>query len=265
MDALRPQRAESRAIGVKSDGRRCQQAGMDARPCTAFAFLVLWCGAMVSCEKASPTPPPAPLVSKAPATFVDTSFSYDPIEHAGGDPRVTTIRLGDRLRVYAVVPAWTPATLSMLDREGRVLHSVRLDLPPGGTISGRLPQIDGWEKIRLIRGVDGFDSERFERRVGVPEAELTTQRMNEIDATPDRGHEGSGEGVELKQAERSAATVSSETSLDPNFGRVYVLGGSYSMAGVGDEWKRDGPVSDEHWLTDGVRQSIAEALLIVFP
>lgn len=160
------------------------------------------------------------------------------------------------------VPAWTPATFAMLDSEGRVLHSVRLDLPPGGTISGSLPQIDGWESIRVTRAFGALDSARFERRIGVPEHELTAERVAEIAAPSAKTGEEPGRGG------TSSSLATQETNLDPHFGRVIVLGGagstSSTASGVGDEWKQATPISDAHWLTDSVHQMIADAVAATF-
>ncbi|MDX2114275.1 MAG: hypothetical protein SFZ24_01470 [Planctomycetota bacterium] len=195
------------------------------------------------------SPAAVSVAAHAPTLALANGFTYDPAALTPGFPEVTTIRLGERIRMYVHVSTWTPGTLALLSGSGDVMMTLRLDVPPGGTISGDLDALaPGFEEVRFSMGRLSPARPLAEHRMGVAEGELTADSL--------KG------GAELPEWDASIGT--SETELDPNFGRVVIVwwreGGAslHSFTGVASEWKGPGPKPDEFWLSEGVRATLDE-------
>jgi hypothetical protein len=198
---------------------------------------------------------------------VAPGFMYDPAALTPGFPAVTTIDLGPRLRVFSTVGRWTPASLVLLDEHGGIITTIRLDLPPAGTVRGRLDAIaPDVVAVRLTtaRDIEEASLAATERRIGIHEPELAHDRLVELGLvrTSSQVEPRSGESVVGADQTTASAINSSETSLDPNFGRVMIVGGegsasTSSFTGVADQWDGPGDPSEQHWLSQTVRRVLS--------
>lgn len=187
--------------------------------------------------------PSAPTKAAAPA--MGRGFRYDA---AAGEPRVTTIRLGDQVRIFAVVPEWMPATVSLIDEQGATVRVFRMDLPPSGVIDADIPELAASEKIRVYFAPVAAP---FERRIGVDEPVLTTERVKEI--APGLGGAESG----TKKWEIDVKGL--ETSVKPGTRRACVVGLTHTFFESTSGVDAVRTLSDEEWLTPAVREAIAKA------
>ncbi|MCE9618766.1 MAG: hypothetical protein K8R92_02530 [Planctomycetes bacterium] len=138
-------------------------------------------------KKQAPTAPTATNASGVAPPKADTAsviasngFAYSPDELAPGYPEVVTIRLGNRLRIYSISPDWNPATLALLDKQKDVLWSIRLDLPPRGTVNGSIPNGIDPDSVRITRSAGAFDASHVSHLIGATEPEWSTVRMKEL-------------------------------------------------------------------------------------
>ena len=194
---------------------------------------------------------------------VGPDFQYDPGDRLEGYAEFVTIRLGNDLRIFRGPGDWCPATLALLDGQNKVLSSFRLDLPPVGAISGKLPDTaKNAVKIRLVHPVAGLTPATWERRIGVPEPELTADRMEEL---YDARHPDS------KTANTSITLSSHEAGLDANFASIQLISDSeqsrpgvnsvtsYTACLVADHMRsQENKVSDEDWVSPQVRNVFNE-------
>lgn len=203
-------------------------------------------------------------IAAAPKVVLGPGFAYSPNDSIEGQPGVTTIRLGDRLRVFAAVDRWTPATIALLGKDDAVLWSARLDLPPGGSITGSLPEVVGAEKAAISHGAGEFDAGGFERRIGVPEEEVTTQSMRDIGAVRAKERALEEPGFKVTQKDWDAQTSRCVTSLERDGARVCVIGSAYTYFGTAQRWAGEGGVGegsapDSLWLTPSVLDALRQA------
>lgn len=230
--------------------------------------------ALAGCERApakqgGAAKAPEARVSAAPAAPVPrlelaSGWSYDPSDRIAGYEEFVTIRLGPRLRVYVLEQEWTPATLALLDENDHVLSSIRLDLPPVGSISGPSLQIpDSVRKVRLTQAVEGRAGDAWVRRIGTPAPELSTEQVKEINAESERP--GSAD-----RAPQTISLAAHASGLDPVFGKIMINAGRLQNAGgvsraaqssasgiANHEFAKESP-SDERWLTPFVREQFAQ-------
>ncbi len=201
-------------------------------------------------------PATSPVVGAQPSDLVTLGpgYTFDPNDLTPGYPDVVTIRLGERLRIYSTLSDWTPATLALLDAQENVLWCSRLDLPPRGSVTGRLPIGLEPAYVRFVRCTGDFAAERLERRIGVPEPELSPARMKALGINLPQPVANQSE----EQAAWSWGTVAVITDLSPGVGRVIVASTTMSYCGVAAVWQAEGPAPDAHWLSEGVRNFLEE-------
>jgi hypothetical protein len=241
----------------------------------ALASLLAFLAGCSGCSNAEiPSPAtsnetrmPAPPESRSASEEirVGPGFRYDPDDRLPGYEEFVTIRLGNALRIF-YRGEWRPATLALLDDQSNVLVSLRLDLPPVGAISGALPDTTPpFTQARLVHAANGLTIGNWERRIGLPEPELTVERINELD------HEA--QNLESNAAS-SVVTLSSHTAtLDPSFGSIHIVAcdaqeEAHSGADIVDSYtanfvanhkrSEDELVSDEAWLLRRVRDAFDE-------
>jgi hypothetical protein len=194
----------------------------------------------------------------APAVVVANGFVYDPDEVIPAYPGVVPIRLGDRLRIYSIAKEWTPATLALLDANQSVLWSVRLDLPPKGSINGAIPAGIEFAQIRITQPGGLFDASQLERRIGVVESEWTASRMKEFGLVP----------VESKQSRLGDAAVTESLwngqvkscmfGCPPQAAAIIVCTPTGTMMSTVEPWRGTEPAPDDHWLDATVRSFLDE-------
>jgi len=250
--------------------------GLSQQPCmTRVVMAIVVClGALAGCDRAPArqgvaAKAPEARASAAPAMptprlELASGWSYDPSDRIEGYEEFVTIRLGSRLRVYVLPQEWTPATLALLDEDDRVVSSIRLDLPPVGSISGPSLQIpDSVRTVRLTQVVDGRAGDSWVRRIGTPAPELSSEQVEEINAESERP--GSDE-----RPSQTITLSAHATGLDPVFGRIMINAGRLqntdgvsraaqsSASGVANhEFAKESP-SDERWLTSFVKEQFAQ-------
>lgn len=186
-------------------------------------------------------------------------WTYDPDDRIPGYEEFVTFRMGPRVRVYARLEPWQPATIAFVDESGTILTSMRLDCPPHGSVtapSGVVP--DSVYEVRITVLSEGRSAQPWERRIGVVEPELDTDRvraLNELHAGP----------ADAAEASRSIRLTSSSGSLSGSFGHVKIVAARYVDPGSGltmigtnsmtssadHEFAKEDP-SDERWLTKTV-------------
>ena len=194
-------------------------------------------------------PPPAPSTGKV---ITAEGWSYDPEDLTPGFPDVTTIRLGDRIRIWSrAATDWFPMTIAMLDATDIAMVSFRLDVPPAGSITGALPVTPRpCTKIRITQCIATLDNPNFTRRIGTEEPELTTPRLRDQgiiskdrDQHPDPKVDPSDDDKILDQAIEAITTE----FLQDEFGRDVILDGS-TVYLSGSNPRKSRPVSDDQWL-----------------
>lgn len=188
----------------------------------------------------------SPSTAATPATpTLGRGFRYDP---AAGEPGVTTIRLGDQMRIFAVLPDWVPATVSLLDEQGGVVRVVRMDIPPAGVIHADIPELAASAKIQVYFASVAAP---FERRIGIDEPVLTSERVKEI--APGAVREEGG----AKQWTINVKGL--ETPVKPGTRRTCVVGLTRTFFESTSGVDASRTSSDDEWLTPGVREAIAKA------
>lgn len=227
---------------------------------------------LAACSDGDPAPSPAPKSagSAAPASKPDAApqpstgkvitakgWSYDPDDLTPGFPDVTTIRLGDQIRIWSrAATDWFPMTIAMLDASDISMVSFRLDVPPRGSITGALPDTPRpCTKIRITQCIATLDDPNFTRRIGTKEPELTTPRLRdqrilskdrekhpEPKLDPYDNHKILDVGIEAVTTE----------FLKEQFGRDVILDGSTVYLSGSNPWKTR-PVSDADWLDDRIQ------------
>lgn len=187
--------------------------------------------------------PAAAATPGAPVT--GRGFRYDA---ASGEAGFATIQMGAHLRMFVVLPEWTPATVTLLDEQGATVRVFRLDLPPQGVIDADVPELAASEKMQVYFARVATP---FERRIGVNEAMLTTERVKEI--APGVIQEEAGE----KRWEIDVKGL--QTSVKPGTRRVCVVGLEHTFFESVSGADAARVLSDEDWLTPAVREAIAKA------
>jgi hypothetical protein len=209
--------------------------------CLTAAYAI----ALTGCDR-PPAPAPAPPLV-APAVVVAPGYTFDPTIASAATSGFTSLEFGARLRVYVKTDRWIPATLTVTRAEGSgtLSRTIRIDVPPSGRVTGPLLDDAGSDDtVRITLAREGVDADCFERRIGVSEPELTADRLREINAASSTQVRSGG----LAISAFGVAISSTETSLDPNFGRVVVIDGESSAVGVADAADPEHPGSDAHWL-----------------
>lgn len=203
-------------------------------------------------------PASEPVSLPSPAVSLSEGFRFSPGEETAGFPGVLTIDLGPRLRIFTVTAGPTPAVLTLIGADGRDIRSVRMDLPPGGTV--RAPEGFIGPEVTSVRldalamaGGGSAPGESVIGALGRPEALKPTNPVG---------------------GEVSSSVVSADIGLQPMFGtvKVWALPRSeattmagvpadvvevYSGSFVADAWSGEGPPPDAHWLTERVRAALA--------
>lgn len=214
--------------------------------------------AMVGCSQppTSSTKGAAPAKPTALRLAVAGGFVYDPHDLTPGYPNVATIRLGDRLRIYAAFDRWTPATLALLDEQKNIIWCARLDLPPGGTVTGEIPESVERATLRLVRSADAFDTSHLEFRIGMIEPEWSTARMKDAGIA----QTASTANASGAASNWTSVTVSCESSLDPGVGRVLITTPLSTIFTATSPWSGESPAPDAHWLSEEVRAYLDDYL-----
>lgn len=188
------------------------------------------------------TPAPAPAVVLAPG------YTFDPTISAAATTGFTSIHFGERLRIYARTDRWIPATITVVRTQtsGETSsRTVRIDIPPSGRITAPLLDDAGPDDtIRIAVAREGVDAERFERRIGVSEPELTADRLREINAASSTEVRAGG----LALSAFSVAISSAQTALEPTYGRIVVIDGPHSSFATTTAPDPANPDPDAHWI-----------------
>lgn len=222
----------------------------------------------VGCSsEAESQPPPNPGASKGAGADASTpsasastegkvvlgeGWTYDADALTDGFPDVTTIRLGDRIRIWSrAADDWFPMTVALLDEHDISMASFRVDVPPKGTVTGVMPETARpVKKVRITQAIVALDGEPFRPRIGVAEPELTTPRLREMrmiskdrEKHPDPKIDPYDKDVVVDPAIEAVTTE----LLQPAFGRDVILDGETVYFSGSNPWKTR-PVSDEEWL-----------------
>ncbi len=207
-------------------------------------------------------PPPAPAQAPPPKPssgkiVTAPGFTYDPNDLTPGFPDVTTIRLGDRIRIWSrAATDWYPMTIALLDDSEISMVSFRLDVPPAGSITGVLPKTARpYTKIRITQCMTTLDNPNFTRRIGTEEPELTTPRLRDqrifskdLEKHPDPKVDPDDNHKILDQAIEAVTTE----LLKEQFGRDVILDGGTVYLSGSNPWKSR-PVSDAEWLDGRIK------------
>ena len=185
-------------------------------------------------------------------------WSYDADALTAEFPDVTTIRLGDQIRIWSrAADDWFPMTVALLDEQDISMVSFRVDVPPKGTVTGVMPETARpVKKVRITQVIVALDGEPFRPRIGVVEPELTTPRLREMRMiSKDRGKHPDPkiDPYDKDVVVDPALEVVTTELLQPAFGRDVILDGGTVYFSGSNPWKAR-PVSDEEWL-DGRIQS----------
>lgn len=190
---------------------------------------------------------------KPTAPFIGTGFAYDPRDLTPGYPDVATIRLGDRLRIYHAGDKWRPATLALLDERDAVLLSLRLDLPPHGSINGLLPRTTSpCASVRITLAAPICDEDQGLIRIGCEEPELTLERVKLLGLAKLEANNDVARTTKSPMSDAPMCITGSMTNLDRIFGRIIVLHKSGTYVGVADDWGGK-PPTDLQWLNPRAR------------
>lgn len=199
--------------------------------------------------------------SRAPAPQCAPDFRYDAHAVDVEWPDLAMVRLGEQVRIWSAVDRWTPATVTLRDAAGAALHSIRVDLPPRGAITGGLPSIVGVHRIELA--VAQYDRAMpvvaHQPLVGVAEPQLTMDRLSASGWTPWRRSEQAGDSF---KASGGAPGVSvSHHSHDPGFAAThrlaFVVGPAFPMVARGVEGTSAAPATEAGWRSEPVRAAVA--------
>jgi hypothetical protein len=179
-------------------------------------------------------------------------FTYDPDDLTPGFPDVTTIRLGDRIRIWSrAATDWFPMTIALLDEHGISMTSFRLDVPPAGSITGALPDTPRpCKKIRITQCIAPLADPGFTRRIGTQEPELTTITLRDqriISKDREKHPDPKVDPSDPKKIIDAAITASETELLQELFGRPVILDGDSIYFSGSDPWKTR-PVPDDEWL-----------------
>lgn len=199
---------------------------------------------------------PASPSTKGTVELAD-GWTYDADALTAGFPDVTTIRLGDRIRIWSrAANDWFPMTVALLDEHDITMVSLRVDVPPKGTVTGALPETARpVKKVRITQAIVPLDGEPFRPRIGVAEPELTTPRLREMrmiskdrEKHPDPKIDPYDKDVLVDPAIEAVTT----DLLQPEFGRDVILDGETVYFSGSNPWKNR-PVSDAEWLDGRVQ------------
>jgi hypothetical protein len=179
-------------------------------------------------------------------------FTYSPDDLTPGFSDVTTIRLGDRIRIWSrAANHWVPMTIALLDEQGIAMTSFRLDVPPAGSITGALPDTPRpCKKIRITQCIAPLADPGFTRRIGTEEPELTTPRLRDQGIIAnDRGKhpDPKVDPNDSKKIIDPAISATETELLKELFGRSVILDGDSIYFSGSDPWKTR-PVPDDEWL-----------------
>ncbi|MEO1128415.1 MAG: hypothetical protein AAFX05_01760 [Planctomycetota bacterium] len=187
-------------------------------------------------------------VASALPPEVSPGFVYTE-ERVDRSPGVGVICLGDRLRIYHVSETWQPATVAVVGGDGQVLRSLRIDLPPSGTVRAELPEMASGQDLQVrLTTPAGAPLEAlpatFQPRIGFDGPELTNDRLRELGLAEMASSTASEGGITLREERWSAATTATTSGLGPG-PQIIVIGGiethavalpSRAVLRTDDEW-----------------------------
>jgi len=226
---------------------------------------------LAACDGGTSSPAPAApgdrpaapaLTEAAPASreiVLSGGFTYDTEARTPGFPGVLTVDLGSRVRLYTLSDRVVPATVTLVSADGRELNTIRLDLPPGGTI--RAPEGTVGPEVASVRVSALVDSSgrvpSDPIQIGAPAETLSAA----TEAIPG--------------GESTSTVLTHETGLQGEFGTVLIQAvpsarqtrlagvpasnlGTHTAAIVSDAWSGPGQPTDAHWLNERVRAALQE-------